>query len=459
MVGVTALGARALSASPAGLKKKVIVAGAGIAGLTCAYKLAKQGFEVVLLEAAGRSGGHILTIHDRLADGLYADAGAEHFYRPGYDLLWQYIDEFNLPVIPYGRRKNLMRWMGDRFYSPDELSTPKVLRALGFNQREIEHLGKYGWGSLPGLYYRDYFDRFADEYRPFEAKLGELDSITSREFLLQQGASAAGAGAAGGRQSALQAIWHAAIRRKRNMSWLELKLFRIRGGNQRLTEAFASRLGDRLRLGCPISHIEHSPQGVRVAFREAGKEKHEEADYLVSCLPLTSLRQVSVNPEWTPAKRYVIDKMPYDSHARVIFQSRTRFWETDRVSPSMTMSEASLGMVWSMAEEVATKRGILVGDAPPTTPGKAEAAFRRRYPGRSEDIEQTLIVNWTTDPWATSCIPTSLPPGVLAKYWPEVIIPHGRIHFAGVYADSYPFGMESAVRSAHRAVNEIEGIA
>ena len=110
------------------------------------------------------------------------------------------------------------------------------------------------------------------------------------------------------------------------------------------------------------------PARSKSKFREAGKEKTEEADYLVTCLPLPSLRQISVKPEWPEAKRYVIQNMPYNSHARVIFQSRTRFWEKDRVSPNMVTSERSLGMVWSMAEEVPTRRGILVRDAAPTTP-------------------------------------------------------------------------------------------
>jgi len=38
-----------------------------------------------VLEASGRPGGHVRTIHDPLPDGLYADVGAEHFTRPGYD--------------------------------------------------------------------------------------------------------------------------------------------------------------------------------------------------------------------------------------------------------------------------------------------------------------------------------------------------------------------------------------
>jgi monoamine oxidase len=129
--------------------KRVIVAGAGIAGLSCAYELLKRQIDVVLLEASGRSGGHILTIHDRLADGLYADAGAEHFYRPGYDLLWKYVEELQLPVIPYPRRRNLLRAINNRLYSPEDLSRPSVLKALGFNEREIKFLAAHSWGDFP----------------------------------------------------------------------------------------------------------------------------------------------------------------------------------------------------------------------------------------------------------------------------------------------------------------------
>src|SRR5687768_3568276 len=71
-------------------RKRVIVAGGGLAGLTCAYELSQRGHEVTILEAAGRTGGHVRTHRENLADGLYADAGAEHFTKPGYDLLWAY---------------------------------------------------------------------------------------------------------------------------------------------------------------------------------------------------------------------------------------------------------------------------------------------------------------------------------------------------------------------------------
>jgi len=71
--------------------KKIIVGGGGLGGLCCAYELMKKGHEVVVMEASGRHGGHVFTVHDGLSDGLYGDGGMEHITKPGYDRYWQYI--------------------------------------------------------------------------------------------------------------------------------------------------------------------------------------------------------------------------------------------------------------------------------------------------------------------------------------------------------------------------------
>src|SRR3954471_7131833 len=111
--------------------KKIIVAGAGIGGLSCAWELVRRGHDVTVVEAAARTGGHVFTFRDGLDDGLYADGGAEHFTQPGYDRYREYVHEFALPLVYNPRRDHIVRWIGGRSYTPEMLADPKVLGGFG----------------------------------------------------------------------------------------------------------------------------------------------------------------------------------------------------------------------------------------------------------------------------------------------------------------------------------------
>src|SRR5215213_2986523 len=82
---LAALPGRALAADPAtpatpanvgGKPRKVIVVGAGLAGLAAAYELVQLGYDVTVLEARTRPGGRVHTLRSPFSDGLYAEAGA-----------------------------------------------------------------------------------------------------------------------------------------------------------------------------------------------------------------------------------------------------------------------------------------------------------------------------------------------------------------------------------------------
>ncbi len=437
--------------------KKVIVAGAGIAGLSCAYELVKKGHDVTVLEAAGRSGGHILTLRDGFADGLYADAGAEHFYKPGYEIFLRYVDEFKLPMVPYPRRESIVRLIKGKPYTEQMLADAKVLGGFGFNAQESKYLANHSWAELRVLYCEPYLDSFSNEYDPLGAKLNHLDHMTVTDLMKKGGASAAAISFAGGDTSALYAVWQAAVRKLRGLAQYSRKLFRIPGGNQLLTDTLAAKLGERLRLGAPVTGIEHTKDHVTVRYEERGETRSMTADYLVSAMGLTLLARIPVTPAWPAAKDYAIRNTEYITESRVIFQSRTPFWKRDGLGTTLEFSGQGLA-VWRMAEEIKSSRGILIGNAPPhTTAAQALEIFRKFYPGKSEDIEQATVVDWAGDRWAMGCLSKPTMPGMLPKIWPHILEPVGRIHFTGTYADNLTFGMESALRSAQRAVAAIHG--
>jgi monoamine oxidase len=168
------------------------------------------------------------------------------------------------------------------------------------------------------------------------------------------------------------------------------------------------------------------------------------------------LRQLPVTPAWPEAKAFVIRQMPYYTRTRIVFQCRTRFWKADRVSPNWYPPFPQLSEFWAMAEEVNTPRGILIAGAQAgVTASQSLAAFLKVYPGQSADIEQAVAYDWSKEPWSGMCerIPYGL--GELAKFWPEVARPCGRIHFAGAYAAQMNWGQEAALESANRAARDI----
>ena len=105
--------------------KKVVIGGAGITGLCRGYELMKAGMDVTIFEAAGRYSGHVFTGSDGYPTELYADFGADHITKPGYERLFAYAEEFNIPVVPYPNAEGSwlpyndddLRMIGGKFYT------------------------------------------------------------------------------------------------------------------------------------------------------------------------------------------------------------------------------------------------------------------------------------------------------------------------------------------------------
>jgi monoamine oxidase len=76
------------------IPQKVVVVGAGIAGLVAAYELLRGGHDRQILEARMRPGSRIYTVREPFTDNLHAEAGAIDI-GDGYSLVLRYLREFN----------------------------------------------------------------------------------------------------------------------------------------------------------------------------------------------------------------------------------------------------------------------------------------------------------------------------------------------------------------------------
>jgi monoamine oxidase len=336
----------------------------------------------------------------------------------------------------------------------------RVRQLGGFNERESQFLLSNPLSGLQLLYLEPYFDKFTDEYQPFGIGYGHLETIPISEIYKIEGASKAALAVLGGdSDSALYSIWQAYIMHKRGYD-THLKLFRLKGGNQVLTDEFGHRLGTRVRLDCQILEIENGETGVKVKYREFGELKEMSADFLACCLRTIALRKIIITPSLPPQKQFVFDNLAYDQTTRIVFQARSKFWLEDNLSINLTFNHPALTHIWQVADEVDSERVSLMAKAPGgTNPLRTLEAFKELYPGKKSNIsiEQTLVKDWSADQYVHGCERHGFSGlGELSKYWPHIMTPQGRIHFGGAHTDNRSWGMEAATNSAKRVALEID---
>lgn len=463
------LGSALLPAEPA-RKKRVVVVGGGIGGLSCAFELMERGHDVTLLEGSRRTGGHVKTIRDPLPDGLYADVGAEHFTNPGYDEYRRYVEKFALPVLPWARRQNMYRKIDGKWFTETQLADKTVLAGFGFNTREIDYLREHGWRELPMMYLAPYVAKFKDEYQPFGVGMDDYDQITLGDVLAEVEMSAAakrfmslsrskpGAKTQSG-SSALYDIWQTAIPKMRGLPMFKREVFHLKGGNQLLPDTFAEKLGDRVHRNSEATAIEHDNSSVTVHYKHDDRELTLTAEHLVLCVSPMVLPRIKISPGWPEAKAFALQNTPIGMQSRVLLVTDGAFWKDDVPSINLETGDGRMSLVYETASDVPGQRRVLMGSGQSVqTPEETIAAFRKFYPGKKEPAIEQCIVHqwWKEDPLALGCERHPFPFGQLAKIWPHLIQPVGRIHFAGAAFDNLPWGQDAATRSANRVAKQID---
>ncbi|MGH7455945.1 MAG: flavin monoamine oxidase family protein [bacterium] len=169
-----------------GAPKKVIVIGAGLAGLSAAYELTQAGHEVTILEARTRPGGRVYTLREPFSDGLHAEAGAQ-FANESCHHLMRYIKLFDIPLVPVVPSKDLAfiyHLRGKRLkVKPGEV----VDWPLDLTPEE-KKLGRSGmWQKYVMPVVKELGNPAAPGWPPEFLK--KYDQMTFSEFLRRQGAS------------------------------------------------------------------------------------------------------------------------------------------------------------------------------------------------------------------------------------------------------------------------------
>src|SRR4051812_44201936 len=284
----------------AGTPKKVIVVGAGMAGLIAAFELVQQGHEVTVLEARMRAGGRVFTLRGPFADGLYVEAGAMDF-GDAYPLITHYIRLFGLPVIDVPVNPNTITYARGHRYVTAQGQEPEWPFSLRASERQLGRAGI--WEKYVVSAYGQIGDPAAPDWP--RAVEREFDSATLDDLLLRRGLSEEGvrvlhftlSGDDYDHVSALQSLRTESFL-ARNRTWR-----RLPGGNDQFPKVLAAQLGARLHYGAKLVKLSQDARHVQVSVLHASGRQQLEADHVIVAVPFSVLRHGELEAAMSPEKK------------------------------------------------------------------------------------------------------------------------------------------------------------
>lgn len=450
-----------------GPAKKIVVIGAGLAGLSAAYELKRAGHEVTILEAQTRAGGRVFTLRAPFSDGLYAEAGAM-FVPDNHDLTLHYAKEFGLTLEPRSTANlsPVLHVRGSRFV-PNAGQTPRSLFKLTPEEEKVG-LGDF-WQKCHS---ESVFEEIGDPANPGWSveSLKKYDQLSYLDFLRHCGASDE---AISFLTLGMNSLWGEGLGSVSALTLLREmvhdremeKTYTIKGGNDLLPRAFASRLADTIHYGCPVVRIEQSPREVKAIFLQAGSHHSITADRLICAIPFSVLRRIEISPRFSAQKHRAINELNYFSAARVSLQSRKRFWIDEGLSGS-GRTDLPIGNVYHMTASQPGQRGILqaylggvrarevVAMKENARVGFVLQHMEKLFPGIRDNFEGGVSKCWDEDEWERGAS-SWYRPGQMAQLWPHIPRSEGRVHFAGDHTSAWIRWMQGALHSGNRVAREV----
>ena len=495
--GLTGCGSDRAVSQTVGDGRRVVILGAGIAGLVAAYELDKLGYECTILEATARAGGRSLTV--RNGDVMEEFNGTQRVEFDSEDHLYANMGPARIPY----HHETILGYC-KKFHVPLEVfvndNRGAFFQSRGWNSggrvtgREL-HAAQRGY--IAELLSKAVNRGALDQELTMEDKgslLGMLDDFSGpglNEDYEYTGSGRAGydgmyvnkglGGSMPVPPLALQEVLGF------NLPWFFLHwghdldqqatLFQPVGGMDMIVEAFKDRIGHLIRYETAVENISNmSSGGVRVSYTYRGAMMEPfDADYAVCTIPATVLNDISNN--FSMATQDAIADTPYDSAVKVAFQGKSRFWEAPPLSIYGGISWTNFGgdrdvtQIWYPANDYHQDKGIILGAYIFGVPGfdqasalsfaamspsqRLEAAIEageRIHPGYYRDnVEAGASRAWSEVPYQKGSWPDfgKVPVAQLTE-------PDGAVYFAGDLTSALSGWQEGSALSALAAVEAIQ---
>lgn len=417
---------------------RVVVIGAGLAGLVAAFRLQRADVDVIVLEARDRVGGRLYSIADGFAAGQHADLGGE-LVDGSYRLVPRLCEEMGVGLTAP------VSYLHDDV-TPDEEPFEGLLAP-----------GRYAVGDQ--LLDGEAFEAVRSEIHAAVASVPPVLHEVVEQWIRRarlSGTAASVVRAAARMPTAIDP-WEI-DGHYLTKTWMGATVRRIRGGSDALPKALASHLD--VRLGTEVAAVRQRSGQVQV---ETVSGEVFLADRVVVAVPPMVAPTIGFEPTLPESQATVAGAWRPGAGGKVVAQ----YEEGDAIRAAFTRviySDGPVNSVWVGDTDVSTGPAVLAGfvlgpergllDHPPLALAELDRLVETVI-GRPPTRIAAAVKNWAPDPLTLAIAVTPASPR-----WGSSIAraarPHGRVHIAGDHTDDvYCSCMEGAARSGERAADEI----
>ncbi len=327
---------------------KIVIIGAGLAGMNAAYRLKKAQITATVYEARTRVGGRVLSA--TLGEGLIVDLGAELINTDHADML-DLVQEFGIGLFDKLEDVAKLAAPKEAYYfngiSHSESELADDLRLIAAQITADAALLDQDWDAyappLDRLSVADYLRQHHDKIpRPYVHEL--LADVIRTEFGVELHES-----------SALQLIATLPVVSGQAVDLLSYsdEVYSVVGGSAKITEALAAKLEGQIHLGKRLQAINTQGSGYRLKFADTTTV---DADIVIIAIPFPVLSKIALDVPLPKLLRQFIDEAKLGSNEKLIAGFSKRFWRKPGGFSLSAWSDSAYSEVWDETQRQAERK-------------------------------------------------------------------------------------------------------
>ena len=400
-LGVGAVSVALPRVAAAKAQPKIVIVGGGIAGVTCALKLADRGLASTVYEASGRIGGRMFSNTTSWADRQVSEWCGE------------LIDTGHLTIRALAKRFDLKL---DNLHAAEPANSQDTYQFFGSYYKQssaeadfLKQVAARVANDATEANYPTRYDSFTEAgaklsamsvYQWIESRVpgghqSNLGQLLDVAYAIEYGADTRD-------QSALNLVYLLGFQPTTDS--LDIfgesdESFHIRGGNQQLPVAIADSLNDVV-VGHSLAKLAKTSGGRYAAtFTCAGRSSVEVvADFVVLALPFSVLRTIDTSKAGFDAlKKKAIFELGAGHNGKTHVQFSRRFWNDKGAWPGTSngssYSDTGYQSSWDSTRAQKGNSGILVfysGGATTDALGSTQGYATNKDANVARDVRDTL---------------------------------------------------------------------